>query len=561
MNPAQGEVCAMLFPKPAIRLPRSHGDFRPAHILALFALLIGALSIPVLTHQLPPLADYVNHLARMHVIDAIDSDPYLTKFYEIQWQIIPNLVMDLIVPVLARAISIYQAGQLFLISTFVLILSGTLALNRALSGRWSALPLAAAPLLYNTVMLVGVMNYIFGIGVALWALAAWIALRERSWYARLGVAAVFVIALFFCHLFAVGVFGLGLLAFELQRLWAERKQPLLPRLADFCASGLPFLPAIPLLLASPTMDLAHEFTWESTGKIDGLVFVFDVYNDAVALILAGIAVLAFAWAVRHRIMRFHLMGWLLLAIGAVVYFALPRVLFSTYMADQRLPIGLVFMLIACLDLELRHRIVQRGFAAMLLVLVAARVTEVQLSWNKLSRPVESVYKTVHNIERGATVLVAYADPSGGDDVRDYGLVHAACLAIIERSALVTTAFTVSGKQILRVRDEYADRADTEDGTPPSVEQLLLAADKVHGDHAAYWDFWPKHYDYVYVLFTKRGAENPDPVHLRLVTEGERFQLYRSALSATTASATASVGKHPPRDAAHEEDGAEGDGED
>ncbi len=551
----------MLFPKPAIRLARRHGDFRPAHILALFALLIGALSVPVLTHKLPPLSDYVNHLARMHVIDAIDSDPYLAKFYEIQWQIIPNLVMDLVVPVLARAISIYHAGQLFLISTFVLILSGTLALNRALSGRLSALPLVAAPLLYNAVMLVGVMNYFFGVGVALWALAAWIALRERAWYARLGVAAVFVIALFFCHLFAVGLFGLGLLAFELLRLWIERQRPLAPRLADFCATAIPFLPAIALLLASPTLGLVHEFTWEPTGKIDGLVFVFDVYNDAVAMILAGIAALAFAWAVRHRIMRFHPMGWLLLAIGAVVYLALPRVLFSTYMTDQRLPIGLVFMVIACLDLELRHRLVRRGFAAMLLVLVAARVTEVQVSWNKLSHPVESVYKTVHEIERGATVLVAYADPSGGDDVRDYGLVHAACLAMIERSALVTTAFTVPGKQIMHMREEYADRADTEDGTPPSVEQLVLAADKVQGDHSAYWDFWPKHYDYVYVLFTERGAENPDPVHLRLVAEGQRFQLYRSAQAATTTSATAAVGKHQPQQAGHEEDNAEDDGED
>ncbi|HLL26680.1 MAG TPA: hypothetical protein VKT73_03385 [Xanthobacteraceae bacterium] len=510
------------------------------HILALFALLIGAISIPVLTHRLPPLSDYVNHLARMHVIDAVDSDPYLARFYEIQWQIIPNLVMDAIVPLLARVLSIYHAGQFFLISIFVMILSGTLALNRALSGRWSALPLAATPLLYNNALLVGVLNYLFGIGVALWALAVWIALRERAWYIRLGVATAFVLALFFCHLFAVGVYGIGILAFELQRLWAERARPLAPRLADFCASTLPFLPVIPLLMVSPTMELVSEYSWEPTGKIDGLVFVFDVYNDVVALIIAGIAVLALVWAVRHRIMRFHPLGWLLLAVGGIVYLALPRVLFSTYMADQRLPIGLVFMLVACLDLELRHRIVRQGFAAMLLVLVAARVAEVQLSWNELSRPVESVYGTMPEIERGASVLVAYADPSGGDDVRDFGLVHAACLAMIERSALVTTAFTVSGKQIMHVREEYADHADTEDGSPPTVEQLVLAADKSEGEH--YWEFWPKHFDYVYVLFTEPGAENPDPVHLRLVAEGPRFQLYRSAEAATTATATATAGK-------------------
>ena len=56
------------------------------------------------------------------------------------------------------------------------------------------------------------------------------------------------------------------------------------------------------------------------------------------------------------------------------------------------------------------------------------------------------------------------------------LVHAACLAIIERSALVTTAFTVVGKQILHVRPEYRARVDTEDGTPPMIDELVEQAE-------------------------------------------------------------------------------------
>jgi hypothetical protein len=101
----------------------------------------------------------------------------------------------------------------------VLILSGTLALNRRLYGHWSVMPMIAFPLLYNNVFLVGTMNYVFGIGLALWALAAWIWLRERSLVARLGVSALFVLALFVCHLFAVGLYGLGVLSVELLRVW------------------------------------------------------------------------------------------------------------------------------------------------------------------------------------------------------------------------------------------------------------------------------------------------------------------------------------------------------
>jgi len=519
---------------------RPRRDLSARSIAVLFILLTAFVSIPILTHKLPPLSDYVNHLARMHVIDAVDSDPYLAKFYEIQWQIIPNLSMDLIVPTLANVMNIYLAGQLFLVTIFVVTLSGGLALNRAIFGRWSVLPLVAAPLLYNNLLLVGVINYLFGVGLALWALAAWIWLRDRIWPWRMTVSALFVIGLFFCHLMSVGLYSLGLLTFELHRLWARREQPLRLRLIDFFATGIPFLPIVVLLLASPTMELAQDFSWEPTGKIDGLFYIFNVYYDAVAFLLIGVAIFALTWAVRHRVIRFHSMGWLLLGIGSAVYLAMPRVFFATYMADQRIPLGLFFILLACIDLELRHRALRRGFAVALMMLAAVRVAEVQTTWNGLSRGVESVRTSVHEIERGASVLVAYADPRGGDNVRDLGLVHAACIAVIERSALVTTIFTVPGKQILRVREEFSDRADTEDGTPPTIEQLLVAAEKPQLENASYWEHWTKQYDYLYVLFTEPRAENPDPVHLRLVFEGQRFQLYRMAESATTATAAAAT---------------------
>jgi hypothetical protein len=156
------------------------GHFSGMRIAALFAVLSAIASIPILLYPWPPLGDYINHLSRMHVIATINRDPDLTLFYEVHWQVIPNLMMDLIVPILQRAMNVYLAGQVYTIMTFVLILSGTLALNRQLYGHWSVLPLIAFPLLYNSVFLVGTMNYLFGIGLALWALAAWAALREHA---------------------------------------------------------------------------------------------------------------------------------------------------------------------------------------------------------------------------------------------------------------------------------------------------------------------------------------------------------------------------------------------
>ena len=507
--------------------PRArHAGFSGPQVGVLFAAMTLLISIPIWTHRLPPLSDYVNHLARMDVIATLAKNPLLANFYELDWQVIPNLTMDLIVPVLARFMNVYLAGQIFMVGMFALIISGSLALNRALFHRWSVLPLFAIPLLYNYVFLVGLMNYIFGIGVALWALAGWATMRERAWALRMAVSVVCTVALFFCHLSAVGIYGIGVLSFELLRLWQRRSEPWPGRIVDFVASGLPFLAVAPLLYASPTMQLVSSIVWEQGGKIDGLMYVVSDYSDIAAFALIAVITAGIVWATRHRVLRFHPLVFVLIAVGGAVYLALPRMLFDTYMADERVPIGVAFMLFACGELELRRRLVRRGFLIVLLVLIAGRLIEIDYNWSQLSDTTSEFRSSVRRIAPGSKVFVAYADGSSfGDDVRDLGLVHAACIATIERSALVTTLFTVAGKQVLHLRPEFRDFGDTKDGTPPSISRLILAAEHPQPDTPAFWLNWTK-FDYLYVLFTEDEAPNPDPERLKLVADGDRFQLYR-----------------------------------
>jgi hypothetical protein len=275
------------------------------------------------------------------------------------------------------------------------------------------------------------------------------------------------------------------------------------------------------------MKLVSAIFWDERGKIDGLMYVVTNYSDIAAFLLIGIMTVATVWAVRHRVLRFHPLVYALLAVGLIVYIALPRIMFETYMADQRVPIGIAFMLVACGDLELRRRLVRRGFIAVLVLLIGGRLIEIDLNWSSLSDTTSEFRSSVRRIAPGSKVFVAYADRStGGDDVRDLGLVHAACIAMIERSALVTTAFTVVGKQVLHVKPEYMSYVDTHDGTPPTVSQLLLVAeDMAPPTVPAYWRNWTK-FDYLYVLFTEDEAPNPDPDRLKLIADGDRFQLYR-----------------------------------
>jgi hypothetical protein len=507
-------------------LPAS-AHLRPKAIAVIFVLLMVVASVPIATHPLPPLSDYINHLARTHVIDAIGTDEYLSRYYTVEWQIIPNLMIDLIVPVLHRFMSVYLAGQIFTILAFVLIGSGTLALSRALNGRWSPISLVALPLLYNGVLLVGVMNYVFGIGLVLWGLAAWLMLRERAWPWRFAVSTVFALLLFICHLFAAGVYGLGLLAFEAHRLWVQRREPWTPRLLEFAVAGVPFIPLAALLVTSPTWQAPGlPMFWEFDGKLQGLIAVFNVYYLPVACALFAAITIAAVYASRCGLLTFNPAGWAILAIGCLIYLALPRALFGAHLADQRLPIAIAFMLVACFDIDLRQRAVHWSFMTLVVTLLAVRVAEVQLVWNHLDRGTQEFFQSVSKIKRGARVLVVYGDRSSGKEINDFNLVHAASMAIIERSALVSTEFTVKGKQILHARKEFQKYVETEDWLPPSLPYVLRVTEGDKANVSYFWNNWPQHFDYVYILFRAPGMRNPDRNHLGLVYGGDAFQLYR-----------------------------------
>ena len=60
-------------------MPQSAVRFRAGQIAVLFIALAAIASIPILLYPWPPLSDYINHLARMHVIATIGSDPDLER--------------------------------------------------------------------------------------------------------------------------------------------------------------------------------------------------------------------------------------------------------------------------------------------------------------------------------------------------------------------------------------------------------------------------------------------------------------------------------------------------
>lgn len=495
-------------------------------LVLVFAFLVAVVLVPVFSVTVAPLSDYINHLARMHVIAVGKTDPFLSAFYSVDWQLLPNLAMDLVVPSLARVVDVYTAGQLFLAATILMLVTGPMAVHYALFRRFDVWPLAAFLVVYNQVFLVGLMNYLIGAGLAMWGLAAWILLRERPMALRMLVSTTIVGLTYFCHLCAVGLYGLSIGAYELW-LWYRRGPKLDRRFAlDFAALALPALPIVPLLTASATWGLVAEYEWSAQGKLDAITMIFRTYSDTVdigALVVAGAALV---WAGRRSLIVFHPATPVLATIGFGVFLALPNMLFGSYMADQRIPIALFLMLLGCFRLQAADAPLRFAFVALVVALSIARTGEVTMQWRAMAHAHDEFRAVVDGLERGRTFLVAYADEPQLSALEQEAISHIASAAIIERSALVSTEFTVPGKQILRVRKAYADRVDTEDGFPPSVSQLLAAAFSDDGAPGRYWDQWQAKHDYLVVLYTERGHENPAPDLMTLVHDGAGFQLYR-----------------------------------
>lgn len=107
-------------------------------VTVVFLLLTGASLSPVLLTPIPAMVDYLNHLARMYILSQAGT-PDANPHYEVAWAFYPNLAMDLIVPQIARFISVENAARTFLLLSQLLIISGALALERAEKGASSLL--------------------------------------------------------------------------------------------------------------------------------------------------------------------------------------------------------------------------------------------------------------------------------------------------------------------------------------------------------------------------------------------------------------------------------------
>ncbi|WP_270935289.1 hypothetical protein [Falsiroseomonas oryzae] len=514
--------------------------------LVALMLVVGTLLAPLAVVDVPPLLDYPNHLARMAILAG--QAPELTNYYAVQWGILPNLAMDLVVPPLAAVLPLQMAGRLMLALAVLLPVLGTVAYHRAVFGVRSWWPLGSALVAYNGLFLLGFINFQAGMGVALLAAAGWIALRGSRPLAATLLLAVAGVAAFFCHLAAVA-FLFGLVAtHEAGVAWAGRRDPrtALRQLAVRAAlSLLALLPALAFYLMSPigpdALAPPAELTAMQRLRNAGIpVAGYAAWIDRASLLLL-LAVPALLLLLRRA--SVHPGTALAFAACLVLYAVVPTQSHGGYYVELRFAVFAAFLLFAGLQPILlpRASAVLAGGAALLL---AVRLMVIGAAWQHFAGELAALRRAMEPIAPGARVATVKVEETlGGAYWRDGRArrilsflwlrtdTHLGALVVAERGAMWPSLFALRGQQPLVATGPFVDFIAGQWFALP--ERPILTAPHTLAGRAnpvavRSWHGWETRFDYVLLLHAQLvgGARGFDDPRLELVRDAGFAALYR-----------------------------------
>jgi hypothetical protein len=434
------------------------GGVLPSRVWGLW--LVGTLlaSVPLLITSIPPLGQHFYNIVR---IDILSHPASYAGNFVVRWDPLPDLAMDLTVPWLTRVMPVVWAAWLFVVVELGLLTSGCVMLSRVVNGRWSWLPLSSFLLLYNWMLIRGYDNFLFGLGLCIWAIALHIALRGAT-VARLVASCCTALIIYFCHLFPLAVFALVIGTWELGCLIQEGKFRIRSLTLHAAASLLP--------LVVPVVLLAHSSTGGLSGSIDfGLVHIRTKINQWLDVFTIGnrvadVAILASLGLT--LIIGFLLRWWTwkpecritVMALPLVALFA-PFSAFASYGVVPRCALSFAFLLTALVDVRASTPRLQRAAALALVLVFGFRIATVTHDWQAAKPTIDAYRKSFTSLKVGSVLFQYKQDttyPSPRKDPRRWNpyLDKVVALATLD-GVLVPDLYLKAGQQPVLYRGENA----------------------------------------------------------------------------------------------------------
>ncbi|RTE91112.1 hypothetical protein [Bradyrhizobium sp. LVM 105] len=493
--------------------------------IAVLAMLAAVSLLPVLLTPIPAMVDYPNHLARMYILSQ-SGTPDANPHYEVAWAFYPNLGMDLLVPQMARLISVESATRLFLLLSQLLIVSGALLLEWVRKGRIQLAGFAALAFLYCLPFSWGFVNFEFGLGLALWGIAVYLMLAEGPWPLRFAANLIFVAALYVAHFFSLGIYGATLGLFELSRI--RQRQVAYPvAAARLGALALPALALFAIMHVTAGSVGSEGTSWFLGFKPVWPLRIMNGYNLTIAAATGLALTIALLLAARRGALRLDTAGiWL--AVGfTLLYFVIPSKLFGTSFVDLRVIPAAALILPAFCSLSLPNRAWRMAALAGISGIILLNLAVVLSVWLPYRADYASIIASFQKIDRGSRILVGSTDDNGDPpfaDLTSYPMYYAPTLAVHYAGAFVPNLFTEVGKQPVRPHEAVRKISIPYGGPVPSGLLAAIATGQAPADIPPIVRTWYQDFDYLYVLGSP--AANPLPDRLEVLETSARFVLYR-----------------------------------
>jgi hypothetical protein len=425
--------------------------------LAIYAALMTLLLAPFTLVTHPPLQDYPNHLARIF-IQLHQDDPVLGAFYRFDWRLVPNLGMELALPLLTSWWSLATAGKLLVAGCLIAMTSAALALHWQLYRRLSVAPLLSLLFVYTLPMQKGFVSFLMASALALWAFVVWRALGRSHPAVRFAATAIMAIALWPVHLYGTGLFAVLVGSTAASEAWRAGGR-IRGAVAALAREGLPFVPAAILLFLGPSGGAETNpanMTFRAPQLKPVLLHrLFDHYSLTFDVVLA----IGLLWLILTTVRRggsichpeMKAPVYALLA----VYVALPAGFVNTANADIRVLMPLAMVAAGAMRDPFRGRRAQLRAAAAIILLVCAKTAIVGAVWRDSERVYRDFREIVADVPPGARLAALVIGGSRDDAIFPTSVLHLAGLAVVERKAFVPTLFADPFQHALSYSPEYA----------------------------------------------------------------------------------------------------------
>jgi hypothetical protein len=364
--------------------------------IALIVVLLTCLT-PIWIVDYPGMTDYPNHLVRDYIIAHYNETPLWQQRYSLDRTPLPNLAIDLFVVPLSRFLPLLVCGKLFLSIAAALYIFGCSELGKAIAGKPNWLALVCALTFYNTELLKGLVNFIFGIAVFLCAFALWLRVRDRMSPMYFSICALLSMIAFLSHLSSFVLLAIACCTVAV--LDFGRHRMLLKLIVELAWLGFPVLLMFAFFRGSGRVG---PMLWALDGKVKliQLLSPFRSYNlaliAAVAIIVVSCLIVMLKGGTVYR-------TWWVSVVFFILFLISPNDLFTASNVAERYVIPSYLILFLSIGPQWGRK--QRVAMGIALIALMASIGNVTVNWLSINRQSKRVIAMGGLLPEGVRVFV------------------------------------------------------------------------------------------------------------------------------------------------------------